>query len=177
MLANIVDKRKNIYNVECDAVFEPSQHDNSVSGATQFPAFNYKDHFTVYDMDDTTIAQATAWANEQEIPVTMYLYDVGTNSQGRTAEEIAAADAKLIPEFNYLIATSSQASDAGDHFDLRDSVESVNAFNELVVASKDADLQLIEFVREHHANLRRQIANIGLVELKVTDTTTTEDSK
>ena len=75
MICNIIDKRTNPYNVECDVVFEPSQHDNSIQGATKFD-WGAK-VFTYDDLCNTTIVRAIAYANDRwDCPVTMFIYDL-----------------------------------------------------------------------------------------------------
>lgn len=76
MIANVIDRRSNKYDVRCDAIFEPSQHDNSVKGATQFTWGS--ETFTVEEMWQTTIAQAIERGQVWDCPVTVYLYDPGT---------------------------------------------------------------------------------------------------
>ena len=73
MIANIIDKRSNKYDVRCDVAFEPSCHDNSIKGATQFyrvRAFSYD------EQRNTTIVQAIEFAQQWDFAVTMYVYDV-----------------------------------------------------------------------------------------------------
>ena len=73
MIANIVDKRTNKYDVRCDVAFEPSWHDNTVKGATQFyqvRAFSYD------ELRNTTIVQAIEFAQQWDFAVTMFVYDV-----------------------------------------------------------------------------------------------------
>ena len=79
MICNIVDRRTNSYDVNIDAIFEPSQHDNSVKGATQFTWGN--ETFTYDELSNTTIVRAIEFANEQwDCPVTLFIYDRGANS-------------------------------------------------------------------------------------------------
>ena len=75
MIANIVDHRSNHYNVNCDVVFEPSEHDNSCNGATQF-SWGSKE-FRYDELLNTTIVMAIEYARKWDCPVTMYLYDNG----------------------------------------------------------------------------------------------------
>lgn len=73
MIANIIDKRTNKYDVQCDVAFEPSWQDNSIPGATQF----YRVRTFSYDeLRNTTIVQAIEFANQWDCSVTMYIYDV-----------------------------------------------------------------------------------------------------
>lgn len=75
MIVNIIDNRTNQHNILCDAVFEPSWHDNDVKNpGTIFPA----DHTFVYDeLPRTAIAAAIRYANDKwpNVPTTIYLYD------------------------------------------------------------------------------------------------------
>lgn len=79
MIANIIDRRTDKYNVVCDAVFEPSWHDNyaSLSG-TLFPE---DDTFMVDFLTEVDITSAIWYAENKwpKVPTTMYLYDEGTN--------------------------------------------------------------------------------------------------
>lgn len=73
MIANIIDSRTNKYDVRCDVAFEPSWHDNTIKGATQFwrtRTFSYE------EKRNTTLAQAIEFAQQWDEPVTMFIYDV-----------------------------------------------------------------------------------------------------
>lgn len=73
MIANIIDKRTNKYDVRCDVAFEPSCHDNTIKGATQF----YRSRTFSYDEKrNTTIVEAIEFAQQWDEPVTMFVYDV-----------------------------------------------------------------------------------------------------
>lgn len=73
MIANVIDKRTNKYDVRCDVAFEPSCQDNSIKGATQF----YRVRVFSYDeLRNTTIVQAIEFAQQWDFAVTMYVYDV-----------------------------------------------------------------------------------------------------
>lgn len=75
MITNIIDRRTNQYDILCDAVFEPSWHDNNVrTPGTIFP----EDKTFSYDeLPRTAITAAIRYANEKwpSVPTTMYLYD------------------------------------------------------------------------------------------------------
>lgn len=72
---NIVDKRKNKFNVECEVHIEDSWHDNSFPGATQFPNNGY---LTCDSIARTTIDLAIKYCNmKYDRPMTLFLYDVG----------------------------------------------------------------------------------------------------
>lgn len=75
MINNIVDKRSNVYNVDCDVAYEPSCQDNSVVGATQFPWASKS--FTYEELLNTTVVQAIERGNQFDCPVTLYIYDRG----------------------------------------------------------------------------------------------------
>ena len=73
MIANVIDSRTNKYDVRCDVAFEPSWHDNSIKGATQF----YRTRtFSYEEKRNTTIAQAIEFAQQWDESVTMFVYDV-----------------------------------------------------------------------------------------------------
>lgn len=78
MLANIIDRRSNPYSVKCDAVLEPSWHDNSCKGADQFEQIEVSVHETCVGMSDTSVFEAIAAAGMRGWPVTVYLYDLGS---------------------------------------------------------------------------------------------------
>lgn len=79
MLGNIIDHRTNSNNVQVDAVYEPSCHDNGVAGATRFPR---EGSFLISQLYDTTLAEAVAHAAHWPEPVTVYLYDAGSRPAG-----------------------------------------------------------------------------------------------
>lgn len=73
MIANVIDKRTNKYDVRCDVAFEPSWHDNTIEGATQF----YRTRtFSYEESRNTTIVQAIEFAQQWDEAVTMFVYDV-----------------------------------------------------------------------------------------------------
>lgn len=74
-LANVIDRRTNSYNVFCDVVFEPSYHDNSIEGSSQFDKTN---EFTVDDFNDVSFHKVLTLARKYKCPVTAYLYDQGS---------------------------------------------------------------------------------------------------
>lgn len=79
-IGNIYDKRTNKYDVRCDAMFEPSCQDNKCKNATQFPYDKGNFEMGVDQMDNTTVEVAIHHAiHRWNIPVTVYLYDVGEN--------------------------------------------------------------------------------------------------
>jgi len=76
MLWNIVDCRANNYDINVDAVFEPSYRDNIMTGASQA----FKDNsWTISSEYDITIEKVIAKANQEwKTPVTVFLYDAGS---------------------------------------------------------------------------------------------------
>lgn len=77
MLGTITDHRFNQAVEDCDAVFEPSIHDDPhIGGDWSYEAVTaHADYFHVTALHDTTLAQAirhaeTAWP----FPVNIYLY-------------------------------------------------------------------------------------------------------
>lgn len=81
MITNIVDHRTNKYDVRCDVVFEPSQNDNSIAGATQFAWGN--ETFSYDDSCDTNIVSAIEYARKWDCPVTMFIYDLDAISKDK----------------------------------------------------------------------------------------------
>jgi len=77
MIGNIIDRRTNNVCIDVDVIFEPSCHDNSAKGATQFDRHCRKDinYFSYSEMYNTTIEKACEWANSKKIHVTIFLYD------------------------------------------------------------------------------------------------------
>lgn len=88
MLGNIIDHRTGRSTPECDAVFEPSAHDN-VRRPDGRPWFVLEEaeadpaYFHVLDSVDTTVREALLRA-ERDWPfaVTVYLYDKGARPLG-----------------------------------------------------------------------------------------------
>ena len=79
-IANIIDRRTNKYNVDVLAIFEPSCHDNITQGATAFEYLKEEDCDTHYDeIPATTISNAIEYAQKWSYPMTLFLYDVGSN--------------------------------------------------------------------------------------------------
>lgn len=84
-LGNIIDRRNSQYNVEVDVVFEPNWYDNSCKDATEF--MQLEDTFTIDNMDDTTVEDAVKKCNTWDLPVTLYLYDKGSDPMGFVGDE------------------------------------------------------------------------------------------
>lgn len=88
MLGNIIDHRTNRSSPQCDAVFEPSAHDNARRADGQ-PWFSLEeaesdpDYFHALDMRDTTVRDAVLHAEHAwSFVVTVYLYDRGSRPLG-----------------------------------------------------------------------------------------------
>lgn len=80
-IANIIDRRTCPLNVNIDAVFEPSFHDNESQGATQFSDEGElldQEEFDIDSIYDTTIEKSIEFAQKWKIPVTLFLYDAGS---------------------------------------------------------------------------------------------------
>ncbi len=78
-ICNIVDRRKNCYNINIVAVIEDSWHDNTCLDATQFSDTN--DIVDYLCIKNTTIENvikyvAQEWPNQS---ITLFLYDIDTN--------------------------------------------------------------------------------------------------
>lgn len=87
MLGNIVDHRTDRSCPECDAVFEPSAHDNARrADGTYFDldeASDHPDYFHAVDMLNTTVRSAVLRAErEWPFPVTVFIYDKGARPLG-----------------------------------------------------------------------------------------------
>jgi hypothetical protein len=79
MIANIIDHRTDKYNSLCDAVLEPSWHDNATSPTgTQFPV---DETFQVDYLDRVDVGSAIWYANNKwpDVPTTLFLYDYGSD--------------------------------------------------------------------------------------------------
>jgi len=80
-VVNIVDERTHKHNVAIDAIFEPSTHDNSCKGATQFEETVAP--FVYRELYKTTVAEAIAEMDGYRAPITLYMYDFGSNPGGK----------------------------------------------------------------------------------------------
>jgi len=81
---NIIDHRSNRYLVDVMAVFESRDHDDDVEGASQFGKHSgvQEEECTYLGIAVTTIDRAVRFAQREwpTLPVTLYLYDVGTHN-------------------------------------------------------------------------------------------------
>lgn len=76
MITNIKDNRKNDTKSEgLDFVLEPSYTDNDLPEATQYSQDDPKTNIFYAEMLTATIAEAIAWGNSFECPVTLFIYD------------------------------------------------------------------------------------------------------
>lgn len=77
MITNIIDKRTNPYNILCDAVYEPSCHDNPAAERTKGTIFPPNQDFSYDELERTSITAALRYGNEKwpSTPTTLYLYD------------------------------------------------------------------------------------------------------
>lgn len=74
MLANIVDQRKNNKcGDDINVVMEPTWHDNTCKDADQYPMETTAP--SIQEKYNISLADAIEWANEYEVPMTLYLYD------------------------------------------------------------------------------------------------------
>jgi len=82
MIWNIIDRRKRPHRWKnIDAVIEAIEHDNSCADADQAPEFDVMlviDHET---LKGVSVAESILWADAQECPVTLYLYDAGPETR------------------------------------------------------------------------------------------------
>lgn len=72
MINNIVDHRTNSYKVVVDVAFEPSWHDNSIKGASQFMKSRTFSYDALYGV---TIVEAIEHARRWDCATTMFIYD------------------------------------------------------------------------------------------------------
>lgn len=87
MIANIRDRRKRPYRWKSvDVMIEATAYDNCVNDTdeTDSPP---PDWTLVDGRNDVSIAEAIAWANTVEHPVTLYIYDGGTLSEEPVEED------------------------------------------------------------------------------------------
>ena len=85
MIWNIVDRRTRVYRWKAvNAIVEAVEHDNSCADADQAPEADVSIVVDYEQLEGVSVQQAVAWANQQESPVTLYLYDEGS---GTTREE------------------------------------------------------------------------------------------
>jgi len=81
-ISNIVDHRKNKYDVNCTVIFEESWHDNSVKDATQFD--DSIEEILYLSIRETTVQKAIKYINKNfKVDVTMFLYDTGFDHHHR----------------------------------------------------------------------------------------------
>jgi len=80
-IGNVIDNRKNEWDVDCDAVFEPSWHDNSPN-STKFKRTDDLDPFDIDYLYDTTVCKAIEYVSGMNTPMTIYLYDKGSKPCG-----------------------------------------------------------------------------------------------
>ena len=78
-VAEISDNRTDKTLDECDSVFEPSWHDDPETYPEPDDDINEEDDFDIEWIYDTTISDSIEHAKKWNIPVTIYLYNKGTN--------------------------------------------------------------------------------------------------
>jgi hypothetical protein len=77
VILNIIDKRTRPYRwKQITAIVEPTYHDNSVHDSDQTDVPEHS--FATYDTkEETSLAEAVAWANALPYAATLYFYDSG----------------------------------------------------------------------------------------------------
>lgn len=67
-----------------NAIVESVEHDNSVPDADEAPEADISRVVDYDQLEGVSVAEAVAWASQQNCPVTLYLYDAGkgTTSEG-----------------------------------------------------------------------------------------------
>ena len=93
-ICNIIDGRKNHYDVNVMAIIEDSWHDNVCPNATQFPTSD--DIVDYLGIRNTTIENVIKYATQEwpMHPLTLFLYDSNSNNHV-SYETIVADDNKL----------------------------------------------------------------------------------
>ncbi len=82
MIANIIDRRTRKYRWKSvQAIIEAIWHDNSCEDSDQAQVGSENgDSYVLYEeRDGVSVSEAVTWAQGQSCPVTLYLYDQGTN--------------------------------------------------------------------------------------------------
>jgi hypothetical protein len=80
MIANIIDRRTRQYRWKSiQAIIEAVWHDNHCQDSDQAEIGSEGSEVIYDERDRISISEAVAWAHEQSCPVTLYLYDEGTN--------------------------------------------------------------------------------------------------
>ena len=78
MIWNIIDRRERPYRWrEVNAIVEAVEHDNSCRDADQAPESDVRRVIDYAALEAVSVREAIVWANEQNCPVTLYLYDLG----------------------------------------------------------------------------------------------------
>ena len=79
MILNIVDRRVNIYRWKCiDVIVEATWHDNAFADGDQAPQDEREPGYAA--QKGISLADAVNWASSFAIPLTLYLYDEGSNA-------------------------------------------------------------------------------------------------
>ncbi|ESQ90778.1 hypothetical protein ABAC460_08070 [Asticcacaulis sp. AC460] len=81
MIANIIDKRTRPYRWKrIQAIIEAVWHDNACADSDQADVGTEDGEYILYDArDGISVSEAISWAHGFVCPVTLYLYDEGTN--------------------------------------------------------------------------------------------------
>lgn len=75
MLCNIIDGRERRYRWQkVKAIIEPTCHDNGIKDSDQAPPHRKTD-IVCEDKNGISLNEAISWAEEQTLPVTLFLYD------------------------------------------------------------------------------------------------------
>lgn len=79
MIVNVVDRRTNQHRWKMiDAIIEATWHDNAIPGADQAEQDHREPGFA--GRKGLSLAEATTWASSFDIPLTLYLYDHGSDA-------------------------------------------------------------------------------------------------
>ena len=78
MILNIIDRRENVYRwASIDVIAEPTWHDNACQASDQAPHDNREPGYA--PRKGISLADAVAWASSFDVPLTLYLYDKGSD--------------------------------------------------------------------------------------------------
>jgi hypothetical protein len=85
MIRNIIDRRTRPYRWQAiDVIVEPTWHDNACADS-DYAEHDYREP-DYNEKRSVSLADAIAWATSFDVPLTLYLYDEGTNWTSDTAK-------------------------------------------------------------------------------------------
>lgn len=79
MLWNLIDRRTQSYRWrQINAIVEATEHDNSCKDSDQAPENDPRLIVDYEALEAVSVAEAVKWAESQQCPATLYLYDIGS---------------------------------------------------------------------------------------------------